>query len=214
MPRPLPGRGWDAPLLPSFPGGSGCQEPPARLPPDIAAEAMPLCPGRPGRWGAVPPPPPLPGAGPLQPAQTPGGPQPPSRSMWMERGCSTRARRDPAGSSVPVLGTGTPPTPRPPPPALPGQKPPRPRSPLPSRGRAARGTAMLPTSRLGFAAPGKAQRREGRRGTHGTTGINRLPRGRGSGTPGLSRRQPPRLPRPGTRLLPSAPCVSVPVCTV
>lgn len=99
-------------------------------------------------------------------------------SLHVERGYSSRERRDPTGSVVPVLGrcrpAGVLPAPPFPPPALSLDSILRPPAHPCPPGRAARGTCGAAHVQAVICSPGKAPRREGT----GGTGITRLPRGR------------------------------------
>lgn len=127
-------------------------------------------------------------AGPLQPAQSPGGPQPPSRSMRSGAAPPVRGGTQPSiesrcwGHAGPS-GVDTSLVPSSSPPALPGRKPPHPRSSLPSPRQAAPGERRS-CPRPGCDLQPRESPEEGGeaggvcvRGEWGRTDINRLPQG-------------------------------------
>lgn len=183
--------------LPSS-GGSLCRTPPARVLPHITGEAVP------GDARASE------GQSRQDPSnhpKQPCGPQPhpARRGEGLLHPCVAglgRQQRLGAGDML-AVGVLAPSSPSP---ALPVQKPPHLRSSLPSPGRAARGNRDAPHIQAVICSPGKAPPRGG--DGRGALYQQAHP---GLGQPGSAGCGRSQLPRPGTRLLPSAPSVSVPV---
>lgn len=220
----------------SFPTGA-LGLPPTRVPPDVAGEAVPLCPGMLGRWESAPPP----GQDPSNLPRVPAVPSP--APLNEKRGCSTRVRRDPTVNRVPVLatrrtvGAGYVPS------ILlfssSSSWPETPASPLilPSPRRAAPGEQRSCPRPGCDLQPRESPEEGGEAGGGGgggsgmgvgggaggvcvceAVGADRYqqapPRAKAAGLLGSAGGSSSRLPQPGTRLLPLATRVSVPVCTV